>query len=68
MLYIVKLNKIIIIIFTDIDECALGTHNFDRAGPQYQCVNIPGSFRCTKRVTTTVAPAPEVEYEYYDSE
>ncbi|KAG6446615.1 hypothetical protein O3G_MSEX004554 [Manduca sexta] len=51
----------------DIDECALGTHNCLRAGPEYQCFNIPGSFRCVRRRPTTT-PLPEYEYEYYDSE
>ncbi|CAG5058296.1 unnamed protein product [Parnassius apollo] len=52
----------------DIDECALGTHNCARAGPDYQCHNIPGSFRCVRRKTTTTTAVPEYEYEYYDSE
>ncbi|XP_053618965.1 fibrillin-1-like [Plodia interpunctella] len=54
----------------DIDECSLGTHNCARAGPQYNCVNIPGSFRCVRKraSTTTTTAAPEYEYEYYDSE
>ncbi|KPJ12576.1 Fibulin-2 [Papilio machaon] len=53
----------------DIDECALGTHNCGRAGPEYRCHNIPGSFRCVRRATTTTSTAaPEYEYEYYDSE
>ena len=35
------------VVFTDIDECALNTHN---CGPGYDCHNIQGSFRCvTKR-------------------
>ncbi|XP_013168797.1 PREDICTED: fibrillin-1-like [Papilio xuthus] len=53
----------------DIDECALGTHNCGRAGPEYRCHNIPGSFRCVRRATTTTSTAaPEYDYEYYDSE
>ncbi|RVE48740.1 hypothetical protein evm_006634 [Chilo suppressalis] len=54
----------------DIDECALGTHNCARAGSEYHCVNLPGSFRCVrKRSTTTTSTTPIPEYEYYyDSE
>ncbi|XP_059051450.1 fibrillin-1-like [Achroia grisella] len=52
----------------DIDECSLGTHNCARAGPQYHCVNIPGSFRCVRKRTTTTTAAPEYEYYYVDSD
>ncbi|XP_037876845.1 fibrillin-1 [Bombyx mori] len=54
----------------DIDECALGTHNCARAGPEYQCINIPGSFRCVRRRTSTTSTTalPEYEYVYYDIE
>ncbi|CAG4962203.1 unnamed protein product [Colias eurytheme] len=54
----------------DIDECAIGTHNCARAGPEYHCVNIPGSFRCQKTHPTTPPPRPqpEYEYEYYDTD
>ncbi|CAH0764725.1 unnamed protein product [Diatraea saccharalis] len=53
----------------DIDECALGTHNCARAGPEYHCVNIPGSFRCIRKRSTTTSTTPLPEYEYYyDSE
>ncbi|KAM3959907.1 LOW QUALITY PROTEIN: uncharacterized protein ACR2FA_006049 [Aphomia sociella] len=52
----------------DIDECSLGTHNCARAGPQYNCVNIPGSFRCVRNRTTTTTLAPEYEYYYDESD
>ncbi|XP_028175893.1 fibulin-2-like [Ostrinia furnacalis] len=54
----------------DVDECAVGKHNCARAGPAYQCVNIPGSFRCVRKkpsTTSTTTPQPVYEY-YYDSE
>ncbi|XP_052752971.1 fibrillin-1-like [Galleria mellonella] len=52
----------------DIDECSLGTHNCARAGPQYSCVNIPGSFRCVRKRTTTTSTTLSPEYEYYYDE
>lgn len=53
----------------DVDECAVGTHNCARAGPEYQCHNIPGSFRCVRKRTTTTSTTPQPIYEYYyDSE
>ncbi|XP_072945783.1 uncharacterized protein [Epargyreus clarus] len=52
----------------DVNECLLGTHNCDRAGPEYQCVNIPGSFRCQKKPKVTSTPVYEDDNVYYDSE
>ncbi|XP_048487046.1 fibulin-2 [Plutella xylostella] len=52
----------------DIDECALGKDNCARAGPNYECHNIPGFFRCVRRAPPSTSTTPEPEYEYYDSD
>ncbi|CAH0731671.1 unnamed protein product, partial [Brenthis ino] len=44
-----------------INECALGIHNCERDGDQYQCVNIPGSYHCVKHVNSLPTPLPKIE-------
>ncbi|XP_061724560.1 fibrillin-1-like isoform X1 [Cydia pomonella] len=53
----------------DINECALGQDDCKRLGPNFKCVNIPGSFRCSRVLpsTTTTTQNPDYEY-YYDSD
>lgn len=62
--FLLKINEVIF--FVDIDECAL---KLDNCAPGLSCLNVLGTFTCTRQaVTTSTTPIPAYEYEYYDSE
>lgn len=42
----------------DDDECMLETHNCHVQGPEWECHNTMGSFRCLRKPTTTTTPRP----------